>query len=147
MAETIQYEVKITPRTSQVQSVQLAEGSRSLAILDETNVETLRDVAAALPGAGASAKAGLSDLATMLQSADASFTSTLQTAFANLMSTTEADALTADDVEVVSGYLAAIAAADASLGTTQKDAMQRLLALIIADEDISSVITAIAALE
>lgn len=147
MAETIQYEVRITPRTSQVQSVQLAEGSRSLAVLDETNVETLRDILAALPGAGADVKAGLSDLGTMLQSADASFTSTLQTAFKNLMALTEADGLAADDVAIIGGILTALAAADASYGVSHKDAMARLLVLILADTDISSVISAIAALE
>lgn len=147
MARTIQYEVSINPETSLTSSVAVAGGSRTLAILDETNVTSLRNFAAVLPSAGASAKAGMSDLSTMLAGADASFTSTLQTAFANLMSLTEADGLSADDVSIISGILAALAASDASYDATAADAIARLLVLILADTDYSSVVTAIAALE
>jgi hypothetical protein len=116
---------------------------------DATNKETIGDLMEALTAADFSAdvKAGLSDLSTMLQSADASFTSTLQTAFKNLMALTEADGLADDDISIIRGILTALAAADASYGASHKDAMARLLVLILADTDISTVISAIAALE
>lgn len=147
MADTITWQVEIKPRTELVSSTELEGASSHQLILDTTNAETLRDIARSLPGAGASAKAGLSDLGTMLDSADASFTSTLQTAFKDLMALTEADGLAADDVSIISGILTALAAADASYGASHKDAIARLLVLILADTDISSVISAIAALE
>ena len=116
---------------------------------DATNKESFDDLLDTVTAAdfGADVKAGLSDLGTMLQSADASFTSTLQTAFKNLMALTEADGLAADDISIIGGILTALAASDASYGASHKDAMARLLVLILADTDISSVISAIAALE
>lgn len=116
---------------------------------DATNKETVGDLLETL-NAGAIAadpKAGLSDLTTMLQSEDASFTPTLQTGFKDLMLLTEADGLAADDIEIITDILAARVAADASWGTEGKDAVKRLVNLIIADADISTVISAIAALE
>lgn len=116
---------------------------------DATNKETFDDLLDTVTAAdfGEDVKAGLSDLSMMLQSVDASFTSTLQTAFKNLMALTEADGLAADDISIISGILTALATADASYGASHKDAMARLLVLILVDTDISTVISAIAALE
>lgn len=55
--------------------------------------------------------------------------------------------IAADDKTIFSSITTAIADADASWDTTGKDAVKRLVDLIIADTDISSVVTAIAALE
>lgn len=147
MAETITFRVGINPRVETVTESAREGGSVDEVILSATDAATIRSLVNAIQAAGVDVKAGLSDLSTMLQSADASFTSTLQTAFKNLMALTEADGLAADDISIISGILTALAAADASYGASHKDAMARLLVLILADTDISTVISAIAALE
>lgn len=116
---------------------------------DATNKETFDDLLDTVTAAdfGADVKTGLSTLATMLQTADASFTSTMQTAFKNFMTEALADGMAADDIEILSDILVALAANDASWGASHKDAVKRLVNLIILDTDISSVISAIAALE
>jgi hypothetical protein len=53
----------------------------------------------------------------------------------------------ADDEQILSDINAAIASADASWDATGKDAVKRLVTLILADADISTVVSAIAALE
>lgn len=149
MAETITFRVGINPRVETVTESAREGGTVDEVILSATDAATIRSLVNAIQAAdfGADVKAGLSDLSTMLQSADASFTSTLQTAFKDLMALTEADGLAADDISIIGGILTALAASDASYGASHKDAMARLLVLILADTDISTVISAIAALE
>jgi len=148
LVNAIQADLLTAAGVSLIDKVRILEAAAP-AQWDATNKESFDDLLDTVTAAdfGADVKAGLSDLSTMLQSADASFTSTLQTAFKNLMALTEADGLAADDISIIGGILTALAASDASYGASHKDAMARLLVLILADTDISSVISAIAALE
>lgn len=112
---------------------------------DATNKATVENLLDALTAdvVDADSKAALSDLTTMLETEDASFTSGLKTNVKDLLALIEADGLAADDIAIIGGITTALAAADASYDATAKDALARLLALIIADTSIAGVITAI----
>lgn len=148
LVNAIQADLLTAAGVSLIDKVRILEAAAP-AQWDATNKETFDDLLDTVTAAdfGADVKTGLSTLATMLQTADASFTATMQTAFKNFMTEALADGMAADDIEILSDILVALAAGDASWGVSHKDAVKRLVNLIILDTDISSVISAIAALE
>ena len=116
---------------------------------DATNIESVNDFLQAITDdvVAADVKAGISDLTTMVASEDASFTTTLHTVFKNLMSEIESDGLAANDITILNEMLGMLAAGDASWTAQAKDLVKRLIALAKADETLTTVESAIAALE